>query len=147
VFIERDRRAAAHQVRLFAQRLAAGHRLVVFPEGTSTDGQQVLPFKPTLFAAFLPEPLRDRLWIQPVSVIYRVAPGDDPRRYAWWGDMDFGPHLLAVLGARRQGSVTVVFHPPLRVAAHPDRKTLARLAELRVRDGVAARVTRPPESP
>lgn len=147
VFIDRDRRAAGHQVQLFEERLAAGHRLVVFPEGTSTDGRQVLPFKPTLFAAFLAEPLRDRLWVQPVSVIYRAAEGDDPRRYGWWGDMDFGPHLLAVLAARRQGSVTLVFHPPLRVAAHPDRKALARLAEVRVRDGLAARLTPRPGSP
>jgi len=147
VFIDRDRREAPRQVRLFEDRLRAGHRLVVFPEGTSTDGRQVLPFKPTLFAAFLAAPLRQKLWIQPVSVIYSAAPGDDPRRYGWWGDMAFGPHLLTVLAARRQGAVTVVFHPPLHVAAHPDRKVLARLAEVRVRDGVEARLTPRPELP
>ena len=135
VFIRRDRRAAGDQVRLFEERLAAGHRLVFFPEGTSSDGRQVLPFKPTLFAAFLSGHLRGTLQIQPVSLIYRAPPGMDARAYGWWGDMDFGPHLAAVLGARRQGSVTLVFHPPLRAGDYPDRKALAQACEAAVRDG------------
>lgn len=137
VFIARDRRAAADQVAVFRDRLAAGHRLLFFPEGTSTDGRRVLPFKPTLFAAFLDEALRDLLWLQPVSLVYRAPEGADARLYGWWGEMAFGPHLLATLAARRQGSVTVIYHPPIRVADHPDRKRLARLCEERVRAGLA----------
>lgn len=136
VFIRRDPREARAHVETFRARLAAGHRILFFPEGTSSDGLRLLPFKPTLFAAFLAPELRDRLLLQPVSVIYQAPPGADPRIYGWWGGMDFGPHLLATLAAARQGAVTVRYHPPLRVADFPDRKALARRAEEAVREGL-----------
>lgn len=136
VFIRRDRREAKAQTRLFEDRLIAGHHLLFFPEGTSTDGQQVLPFKTTLFEAFFAERLRDRLKVQPVSLRYSAPEGSDPRFYGWWGDMEFGPSLLQILAAPRQGSVSVVYHPPLAVAEVRDRKNLALLAETAVRFGL-----------
>lgn len=129
VFINRDPREAKLQQEIFEARLLAGHKLLFFPEGTSTDGLRVLPFKPTLFQAFFAESLRTRLFVQPVSVIYRAPEGASPRFYGWWGDMDFGSHLLKTLAAGRQGSVTVTYHAPLRVADFADRKALARAAE------------------
>lgn len=135
VFINRDRREAKGQTELFEARLLDGHRLLFFPEGTSTDGQQVLPFRTTLFAAFLSEALRDRLQVQAISVTYRAPEGADPRFYGWWGDMEFGPSLLNVLAQRRQGSVRLVYHAPVRVADFPDRKALARHLEAQVRAG------------
>lgn len=140
LFIERDRRQATAHVRTLEQRLHAGHQLLFFPEGTSTDGRRVLPFKTTLFAAFLSEELRHDMVIQPVSVIYHAPRGADPRFYGWWGDMDFGPHLLATLSAARQGSVQIVYHPPVAVAPHPDRKSLAAELERIVRSGVEERL-------
>ena len=140
LFIKRDRRHAAAQVQQFEDRLHAGHKLLFFPEGTSSDGRRVLPFKPTLFAAFLSDALRDELWIQPVSLVYHTPPGADPRSYGWWGDMDFGPHLAMVLAARQQGRVTLVFHEPLKAAAFDSRKALAAACEEAVRSGVAAHV-------
>ncbi len=136
VFISRDSRDAAAQKKLFEDRLHAGHKLVFFPEGTSTDGLRVLPFKSTLFAAFFTEPLRSEIWIQPASVIYRAPEGAELRFYGWWGDMEFGGHLLQVLAAKRQGSVEVVYHDPLRVAEFADRKALAKACEDAVRSGV-----------
>jgi lyso-ornithine lipid O-acyltransferase len=138
LFIERDRRAAAAQIAAFRDRLLAGHKLVFFPEGTSTDGQQVLAFKPTLFAAFLDKGLPAGLAIQPVSIVWTAPKGQDPRFYGWWGGMDFAPHLVAVLAARAQGHVTLVWHPPISVAQTPDRKALARAAEGAVRAGHGA---------
>lgn len=137
VFIRRDRREAAAQVEVFRQRLAAGHKLLFFPEGTSTDGRQVLDFKPTLFAAFFDPALADTLSIQAVTVCYQAPPGADPRFYGWWGDMDLAPHLLATLAARRQGAITVAYHNPVQVTDYSDRKTLARVLETQVRDGLA----------
>jgi len=133
VFIARDRREAATQVALFRQRLGLGHKLLFFPEGTSTDGQQVLPFKPTLFAAFMDEALREALSIQPVAVIYTAPDGEDARLYGWWGDMDFGPHLLTTLAQSPQGSVTVIYGDPVRVGDFSDRKALAAKLEEAVR--------------
>ncbi|RFP89034.1 1-acyl-sn-glycerol-3-phosphate acyltransferase [Rhodobacteraceae bacterium 63075] len=138
VFINRAPREARAQREIFEARLLAGHKLLFFPEGTSTDGLRVLPFKTTLFAAFFAEPLRDRLHIQPVTVAYRAPEGAPARFYGWWGEMDFGPHLLKVLSARRQGSVTVTYHSPLRVADFESRKALARACEAAVRGGLPA---------
>lgn len=137
LFITRDPRAARSQADLFAARLLAGQRLLLFPEGTSTDGRRVLPFKTTLFAAFMAEDMRHDLAIQPVSVIYTAPHGADARFYGWWGDMAFGPHLAQVLAAPRQGSVRVIYHAPLRVDAYPNRKSLAAALEQAVRAPLA----------
>lgn len=133
VFIRRDRTDATRQRALFQDRVAAGHRLLFFPEGTSTDGLRVLDFKPTLFAAFLDKETPAGFQIQPVSVVYTAPRGEDPRFYGWWGDMDFAGHLMSVLAAPVQGRVKVVFHAPLRVADFADRKSLAGAAEAAVR--------------
>ncbi len=140
VFIARKASEAAAQKRLFEDRLKADHRLVFFPEGTSSDGIRVLPFKTTLFAAFFDPELVDFMYVQPVSVVYLPPAQADHRFYGWWGDMGFAPHLLRVLAQAPQGSVEVVFHPALRVADFPDRKALAKACEDRVRDGVQARL-------
>lgn len=134
-FVVRDPRLAAGQAAEFAARTRAGHRLLFFPEGTSSDGRRVLPFKPTLFQSFLAPDLPGGLAIQPVSAAYRAPPGRDPRFYGWWGEMGLGPHLLAVLAQSPQGSVTVTLHPPIPVSGG-DRKRLAAACEAAVRKGL-----------
>ena len=135
VFIRRDAREAASQKAVFEERLGLGHKLLFFPEGTSTDGRRVLPFKPTLFAAFYAAELRDKVWVQPVTVTYTAPAGGDDKFYGWWGDMSFGKHLLKTLGAPHQGGVHVIWHNPLKVSDFSDRKVLAQVAEAAVRDG------------
>ena len=135
LFIARDRRAAKIQTTQFEERLLAGQRLLFFPEGTSTDGLRVLPFKSTLFAAFFAPQLRDAMSVQPVSVAYHAPDGRDLRTYGWWGDMSFGSHLLSTLALPRQGRVTVIYHPPVSVRDIADRKALAKTAERTVRAG------------
>ena len=135
VFIERTPARAKEHTQVFQQRLLAGHKLLFFPEGTSTDGRQVLPFKTTLFQAFFAQDLKDEIAVQPVSLIYSAPKGTDPRFYGWWGDMSFGSHLLSTLAPARQGRVTVIYHPALRVADFADRKALALACETAVRRG------------
>ncbi|MBD3803505.1 MAG: 1-acyl-sn-glycerol-3-phosphate acyltransferase [Thioclava sp.] len=142
VFIKREPREAKAQQALFEDRIRAGHHLLFFPEGTSTDARRVLPFKPTLFQAFYSHGLDKVMQIQPVTVVYRPPEGEDPRFYGWWGDMEFGPHLLKVLAQRRQGSVEIVFHTPLSVADYPSRKDLAWAAEAAVRAGLPYEIAR-----
>ena len=137
VFITRDRREAKAQTKVFEDRLHAGHKLLFFPEGTSTDGRRVLTFKPTLFQAFMLPPLKEELHIQPVTVVYRGTE-EDPRFYGWWGDMDFGGHLLKVLAAKKQGSVEVIYHQPVAAADFADRKAIAKYCEEAVRSGLPA---------
>ena len=133
-FVARDPRFARQQAEEFAARTRAGHRLLFFPEGTSSDGQRILPFKPTLFQGFLDPALPAKLAIQPMTARYIAPAGRDPRFYGWWGRMDLGPHLLAVLAQHPQGSVTVTLHPPIPVAGQ-NRKALAAQAEAAVRQG------------
>lgn len=135
VFIARDRKEAQAQKDLFENNLAAGQKLLFFPEGTSTDALRVLPFKPTLFAAFFAESLRESIQVQPVTVNYHAPEGADPRFYGWWGDMEFGAHLLQMLAARRHGRVEVIYHSPLSVRDFQNRKALAAAAESQVRAG------------
>ncbi|WP_146345288.1 lysophospholipid acyltransferase family protein [Phaeobacter marinintestinus] len=135
VFIERDPRQAKAHTDLFEARLKAGHKLLFFPEGTSTDGLRVLPFKTTLFAAFFTDHLRDFMYVQPVTVIYHAPKGQSERFYGWWGDMEFGEHLLKTLAAPRQGSVELVYHTPVKVADFANRKALAAHCEAVIRAG------------
>jgi 1-acyl-sn-glycerol-3-phosphate acyltransferase len=132
VFIRRARTEAMAHVAQFQSRLAAGHRLMFFPEGTSSDGLRVLPFRTTLFAAFLEAP--EALWLQPVTLIWTAPPGKDPAFFGWWGGMGFGASLRAMLAHGRGGRVTVVYHAP--VPAIGDRKDLARRLEHAVRAGL-----------
>ena len=135
VFIERDRKKSNEQKALFAQRLKAGHKLLFFPEGTSTDGLRVLPFKTTLFASLFEPELRDILYVQPVSVVFHAPKDAERRYYGWWGDMDFGSHLLKVLATQPQGRVELTYHAPVAVQAFQDRKALAAYCEQTVRKG------------
>ncbi len=136
VFIRRNRMEAARHARIFEDRLLAGHHLLFFPEGTSSDGQQVLPFKTTLFAAFFSDRLRDSLSVQPITLRYIAPVGAHPNHYGWWGDMDLGPSLLQVLIWPGSGRVQVMYHPPLKVSEAGNRKTLAKAAEVSVRQGL-----------
>lgn len=133
VFIRRNPKDAKVQKKIFEDRLKAGHKLLFFPEGTSTDAIRVLPFKSTLFAAFFDAGLREHMHIQPVTVLYHAPLGQDPRFYGWWGDMDFGTHLLTTLSTRRQGRIELVFQEPRAVDSFMSRKELAAVLEADVR--------------
>ena len=136
VFIERRRTRAAEHRGQFEARLRAGHHLVFFPEGTSTDGARLLPFKPTLFEAFFTAGI-DALAIQPVAMIWTPPPGARDQFHGWWGDMDFAPHLLAMLAAPAGGAVELVFGAPVPVAE--GRKAVAAALEGAVRAAMAER--------
>jgi 1-acyl-sn-glycerol-3-phosphate acyltransferase len=133
VFVRREAREAGRQKTVFETRIAEGHRLLFFPEGTSTDGQRVLPFKTTLFAALYSDRFAGEIRVQPVTVAYQAPKGQEARFYGWWGDMDFGSHLVQMLGAARHGQVDVTWHAPIQVSSVPDRKALARSVEASVR--------------
>ena len=136
VFIRRDARDARKQKEVFEARLKTGHKLLFFPEGTSTDGLRVLTFKSTLFAAFFTPELQKNLWIQPVSVSYTQPTGEEPRFYGWWGDMNFTKHVMKVLASGGRGSVLVTYHLPLKVSDFADRKALAMACEQAVLSGM-----------
>ena len=136
-FIERRRMAAKDQNRLLHMRLAEGaERLVFFPEGTSTDGLRVLPFRSSLFEAFFAAELPGDMTVQPVTIAYHAPAGESPAFYGWWGDQSFGAGLMRVLSVRKNGHAAVIYHAPLRVSEFASRKALAQAAEKAVRAGL-----------
>jgi 1-acyl-sn-glycerol-3-phosphate acyltransferase len=144
VFIDRDRRHTTGSSRdEMQERLKAGETLVLFAEGTSSDGWRVLPFKSAYFAAAeMPQVV-----VQPVTLAYRGHWGIPMMRlrrpfYAWYGDMDMGSHLWQAL-ALGPIEVDVICHPPLTLADAGNRKALARLSEETVRRGLVQAFTRP----
>ena len=141
VFIARRGIEAKRQQTLFEERLRAGHKLMFFPEGTSTDAVRILPFKSTLFGAFYSHGLDHILHIQPVTVVYHAPQGRDARYYGWWGDMTFAPHLLMILATKNPGWVEVIFHPSVPVDEFANRKALAAHCEAVIRASHPARDT------
>jgi len=137
MFIARDRTQAKAQEAMFKARLEAGDRLCFFPEGTSSDGMRVLPFKSTLFAAFMADSLIDLMWVQPVSVVF--APKGDllPDALGWYGGMPLASHLAHIFGRSVGGEVFVIFHKAVRATDFPDRKALAAHCEAEVKRGHA----------
>ena len=130
VFVDRNRRGSADAQRDSLQsRLEAGDNLVLFPEGTSSDGNRTLPFKSALFAAAGLRIDGKPLTVQPVSLACTTLDGIPLGRrlrpiYAWYGDMDLVPHLWNVV---KQGQlrITVIFHPPVTLETVRSRKALA----------------------
>lgn len=135
VFIERKRTEAMRQQADLLERMKAGELLCIFPEGTSTDGLRVLPFKSSLMSVLFVDGVRERALVQPVSLIYRPSPrlGLPVNFYGWWGSMPFGAHVWTVAARSRGGVVEMVFHEAIHAADWPDRKTLTAHCESAVR--------------
>jgi 1-acyl-sn-glycerol-3-phosphate acyltransferase len=138
VFVSRRRGATVNERDSMRGRLAAGDSLILFPEGTTSDGSRVMPFRSTFFAIAEGEhpPL-----IQPVSVVYDRLAGLPTGRacrplFAWYGDMDLASHFWR-LAQHRGLRVTVLLHAPLDPALFPNRKALSRAVWGAVADGAA----------
>jgi 1-acyl-sn-glycerol-3-phosphate acyltransferase len=147
VFVERERRSkAAEQRDAIRDRLEAGGTIVLFPEGTSNDGNRVLNFKSSLLGsanAMVTDASgnKRRVLVQPVSLAYTRLHGMPMGRefrpfFAWYGDMDLVPHLWQAfcLGPI---DVMVHYHPPLTVDQFPSRKELTAECERLVAMGVS----------
>lgn len=142
VFIERKRMAARRGAEAVGACLKSAKRLVLFPEGTSSDGRTVLPFRSSLFAAAFADADPTDLWVQPVSIAYtryvdgRVLRGNLGDLYAWYGEMTLVDHVARVFGLEG-ASVEVTLHAPVRAVDFPDRKALAQFCRDRVAAGWA----------
>ncbi|HEY7579663.1 MAG TPA: lysophospholipid acyltransferase family protein [Acetobacteraceae bacterium] len=149
VFISRQRRATARERDAMRERLAQGDNLVLFPEGTTSDGSRVLPFRSPFFAiAEGPDPPL----IQPVSVVYDRLDGLPTGRasraiFAWYGDMDLATHFWRF--AQHRGlRATILLHAPMDPSGFASRKALSHAVWQAVADGAATlRQNRPIEAP
>ncbi len=141
VFVERRARHTAKQRDHVAQRLRSGDDLILFPEGTSSDGNRVLPFRSGLLGAAETRIGDAAVAVQPVSIAYVRLNGMPMGRFyrpffAWYGDMELAPHLWTLLGLGRL-TVVVEFHAPVTLAQLGSRKALAAHCQRAIADGVA----------
>ena len=148
VFVDRNRRQSAGEAAdEITARLGQGDTIVLFAEGTSSDGNRVLPFKTSLFGAVLPGGAasggrENQAVVQTAAIVYThlhgVALGRADRpRVGWYGDMEMQSHAWAVLQSGPL-AVTVRIGPPVPLEDFADRKELARKSEREVRHAVHA---------
>ena len=144
-FIQRKASEITKQKNSLQARLKQGQSLIIFPEGTSTDGRSVYPFKSSLFSIAL-EGENENLYVQPVTISMLENDGkpvetqDDRDLYAWHRDMDtdLATHLWRY--AKSAGALLELkFHPPLRAKDFTDRKELANTCQTAVSSGLINR--------
>lgn len=152
VFVDRRMHSTQRQRDEIAERLEAGENLILFPEGTSNDGNAVLPFRSALLSVAERRigPEQEPLTLQPVSIAYTGLNGV-PLGYglrplvAWYGDMELAGHLWQLLGLGRI-EVKVAFHPPVTIDAFGSRKALTEHCFRQVAAGVAEAIAGRPQT-
>ena len=141
VFVDRSRRSqTGGSISEMAERLNSGVSVVLFAEGTSSDGNRVLPFRSALIGAVREAAAQSEggMLIQPMSICYTRISGIPMGRQhrplvAWYGDMDFMPHIKAFL-PRAAIDVTISYGEPIAADASTNRKVLAKEVETAVRE-------------
>ena len=142
IFIERERRqktgAATQEI---GDRLLGGDAVVLFAEGTSSDGTRILPFRSALIGAVhhaLGESVHHKeIVVQPLSLAY-VGFGGLPvgralrQNVAWYGDAELIPNFIGILAAGAT-DITVSWGEAIAYDINADRKAIARDAERSVR--------------
>jgi 1-acyl-sn-glycerol-3-phosphate acyltransferase len=123
IFVDRERRlASADVVDLVREAIAGGSLVVLFPEGTSSDGSTVLPFKSSL----LESAVQLRCPVAAAAIEHALEDGSVADEVCYWGDMTLLPHLLNLFSKREIRSKCSFSLPKIRAG---DRKEIA--AELR----------------
>jgi 1-acyl-sn-glycerol-3-phosphate acyltransferase len=149
VFIERRSSKAREHKDEIEKRLLEGDVLILFPEGTSDDGNRMLPFRSALFSVAERRIEGEPLVVQPVSLAYTRLDGMPMGRsfrslFAWYGDMALAPHLWRMLG---MGVLTaeVMFHEPVTIDRFASRKALSEHCWRVVSEGVASLLSGRPQ--
>ena len=131
VFIARhDRRSIGEQVQQVRAAMDQRGALTLFPEGTTSDGEGLLPFKSSLLSAL--DPLPDGTVVQPVLIAYEQA-----NRIAWIGDEHGLDNFKRILARLRPINLTLVFLPPLAGEALASRKTVSAAARVAIAEAMA----------
>ncbi|MDP2329971.1 MAG: lysophospholipid acyltransferase family protein [Reyranella sp.] len=140
IFVDRRSSKASTSRDEMLKRLNTGDNLMLFPEGTSSDGTRVLPFRSALFAVAQLRRDDKPITVQPVAISYTRLDGIPLGRYwrplfAWFGDLDLVPHLwqMVCLG---ETEAVVTFFPTIDIDRLGDRKKLAEYCFRQVSFGV-----------
>lgn len=135
IYVEREKRhTSMNQRDEIIARLAAGDNIILFPEGTTSSGNSMLPFKSSLFGVAEAARKADiDLKIQPITLAYthlnNIPMGRTARqKVAWIGDEDLNPHFKRVMDLGRIGAL-LHYHDPVRLDDFGSRKALAQHCE------------------
>lgn len=129
LFFERNAGRAKQQLEVMKRHLGQGKSLILFPEGTSTEGTHVEPFKSSLFEAANLSKDESRVAIQPITIAYTTQAGRKMNQamrdhYAWYAKMPFTSHFLTLFFLNKVG-VKVYFHPVCYLEQFATRKQCA----------------------
>ncbi len=130
VFVSRRPSETGRERDSMRARLLGGDNLILFPEGTSSDGARVLPFRSPFFAIVEAVSGDTLPLIQPVSIVFDRLDYLPARRStrpvsSWYGDMDLGSHFWR-LARHRHLRATIVLHDPIDPASLASRKAIAQ---------------------
>jgi len=139
IFVSRGKQTLALERESLQARLAAGDNIILFPEGTTSDGTRILPFQSS-FLAIAEAPARPV--IQLVTIVYDGLDGLPVRRrdrpvISWYGDMTMASHYPGI-GRHRSLHATVVIDPAVPAGTFPNRKALSAALEARLAANAAA---------
>lgn len=151
IFVDREQPRKVHNsASEIMERLQSGDHIVIFAEGTSSDGNQVLPFKTSLFSVAKPRgghsaAVEQGIYVQTIGIAYTHLYGLPLGRrgrptVAWYGDMEIASHAWALL-KRGPLDVHVWIGEPVKLSGFRDRKELAAFTERQVREAVAGLLT------
>lgn len=154
VFVEREnRRKSGDQAGEIAQRMNGGDAMLLFAEGSTSDGNLLQPFNSTLFGAASMAVDRGEshhVFVQPLAIVYTRFHGMPMGRVhrthaAWIGDRLLAPHIVTLL---KEGAVDVELHfgEPVEYRQGMSRKDLARAVERRVTEMFNAALSQPIKS-
>ena len=141
VFVSRRASNTGRERDSMRERLDGGDNLILFPEGTSSDGSRVLPFRSAFFSIVEERGAGLQPLIQPVSIVYDLLAGLPMGRASrpissWYGSMDLGSHFWRLARYRRLRA-TVLLHTPIDPALFPTRKALSYAVWETVAEGAA----------
>ena len=138
VFIKRVRSDSIVQKNKIFNLLSEGKKLLIFPEGTTSDGNRVLPFKSSLFSSLE----NQNFIIQPITLIYSKLNGMPINRWlrpviAWYGNMELIPHL-SILKNIKSIHVKIIYLEPVNTINFSNRKELSKYLEKQIRGAYSA---------
>jgi 1-acyl-sn-glycerol-3-phosphate acyltransferase len=135
VYIDRRSSQALEQKKKIKNIIEMGDSILLFPESTTSDGRNVLPFKSSLFSAVEPIDIEEEneVKVQPISIAYTHIDGEptlenNMDKLAWYGEMKFLPHLWDLFKAK-SAHVTIKYLPEVYYSDFGSRKDLSKHCE------------------
>jgi lyso-ornithine lipid O-acyltransferase len=137
LFITRERRFLKRQLELLANHLKAKQSLLIFPEGTTSNGQEILPFKSSLLNSVME--MKQKPFIQALTLVYthmndkKLITQEQFDQIAWYGDMTMPPHFGNLL-RQKNFTARVIIHPPIHPNTESTPKSMTAEAHSQIKN-------------